>query len=182
MKKIIATLSLVLCAGIMAKAQNASSGASQTANLNLSNAIAIEFVATGNNTGATVNMTFSNVNDYANGVESGDIQLRVLSNKNFEVRAKSSSKYFTYSGTTSPAPQMEVDEVLEMKVTANGTGGYIDNGYSSYRDIEDESEDILDDCDRGGNQTFSVKYRAKPGFSFPAGTYTTSVVYTVVQE
>lgn len=181
MRKIAASLLLLLCSTI-AFAQNASSTATQTVNLNLANAISIEFVATNNNTGAQINLAFNTVNDYANGVESADVTLRVRSNKKFEVRTKSNSEYFSYSGTTSPAPQMKVKNVLKMKVTNNSTGGNIDNGYGNYKSIDTDCEDILDNCSNGGNQTFSVKYQATPGFSFPAGTYTADIIYTVVQE
>jgi hypothetical protein len=41
---------------------------------------------------------------------------------------------------------------------------------------------MINSASKGGNQTFEVKYKATPGFAYPAGTYTTDVVYTATQE
>lgn len=182
MKKITIII-LALTCSTAALAQNASSSATQTANLNLSDAIEIAFTATGNNSGSVVNLMFNNVNDYANGIESGDYQIRVRSNKKFDIEIEAVDDYFSYSGTTSPAPQMKIKDVLDMKISANNTGGQINSGYHQYKHVDgDHDARILNDCDRGGNQTFSVKYRATPGFSYPAGTYTTTIIYTATQD
>lgn len=182
MKKITAIFITLFCY-TATFAQNASSSASQTTNLQLTNAIEISFLATGNNTGSVVNLNFSTVNDYANGVQSSDYQIRVRSNRKFDVEIEASDDYFDYIGTTSPAPQMRVKDVLDMMITSNNTGGQINGGYHQFKHIEgDNDKRILNDCDNGANQTFSVKYRATPGFSYPAGTYTTTITYTATQD
>lgn len=182
MKKITAIFITLICSA-NAFAQNAGSSASQTTNLQLTNAIEISFVATGNNTGSVVNLAFNTVNDYANGVQSGDYQIRVRSNRKFDVEIEASDDYFDYTGTTSPAPQMRVKDVLDMMISSNNTGGQINGGYHQFKHIEgDNDKRILNDCDNGANQTFSVKYRATPGFSYPAGTYTTTITYTATQD
>lgn len=182
MRKIAASLLLLLCTTAVF-AQNASSTATQTVNLNLAMALSIEFVATGNNTGSVVNLAFNTVNDYANGVQSGDYQIRVRSNRKFDVEIEASDDYFDYIGTASPAPQMRVKDVLDMMISSNNTGGQINGGYHQFKHIDgDNDKRILNDCDNGANQTFSVKYRATPGFSYPAGTYTTTIKYTATQD
>lgn len=159
------------------------STATQTTNLQLTNAIEISFTTTGNSIGSIVNLNFNTVNDYANGIESADYQIRVRSNKKFDIEMEASNDYFSYTGTTSPAPQMRVKDVLDMMITTNNTGGQINGGYHQYKHVDgNNGKRILNDCNNGANQTFSIKYRATPGFSYPAGTYTTTMIYTATQD
>ena len=186
MKKLIAIAAFATL-GFTANAQNQanqSSSASQNVNLVLSNAIEITFTGNGSATGADVNIPFTTVNDYANGVESDAQELKVRSNKNFSVAVKANATNFSYTGNTSPAPTMPVSGVLGIKVTANGTGGSIANPFSNsaYATLSSSDQDLITTADRGGNQTFSVKYKATPGFAYPAGTYSVDVVYTATQE
>lgn len=161
-----------------------SDGAGQNVNVALSNAIEITFTGTGTATGADVTIPFSTVNDYANGVETSSQELKVRSNKDFTVSVKTNSANFSYSGSTSPAPTMPVDGVLGVMVTANSTGGTIGNNFSNsaYNTLKSSNQDLISSGSRGGNQTFSVKYKATPGFAYPAGTYTVDVVYTATQD
>ena len=184
MKKIIAIATFATI-GFAANAQNQSnqsSSASQTTNLVLSNAIEITFTGNSSATGADVTIPFTTVNDYANGVESDAQELKVRSNKNFSVAAKANNDEFSYTGNTTPAPEMPVEGVLAVKVTANGTGGDIAGSFSNYATLTSSNQNLLTGADRGGNQTFSVKYKATPGFAYPAGTYAVDVVYTATQE
>ena len=41
---------------------------------------------------------------------------------------------------------------------------------------------ILTGASNGNNQTFSVKYKATPGFAYPAGVYAVDVTYTATQQ
>lgn len=161
-----------------------SAGATQSTHLSLSNAIEITFVNNMSAYGADVTIPFSTVNDYANGVESDAQELKVRSNKDFSVAVKTNSANFTYTGNTTPAPTMPVENVLAVKVTANSTGGSIANPFSasSYATLSSSNQDLISGASRGGNQTFSVKYKATPGFAYPAGTYAVDVVYTATQE
>jgi hypothetical protein len=171
--------------GFAANAQNQanqSSSASQTVQLSLSNAIEITFTGNNSATGADVTIPFTTVNDYANGVESDAQELKVRSNKNFSVAVKANAGEFSYTGNTTPAPEMPVEGVLAVKVTANGTGGNIAGSFSEYATLTSSNQDLITAADRGGNQTFSVKYKATPGFAYPAGTYAVDVVYTATQE
>ncbi|WP_276132397.1 hypothetical protein [Polluticoccus soli] len=179
MKKIV-ILAASLFTFVAAKAQ-VNSSASQTVNLNLSNAIEITFTGSGTATGDPTTMAFTTVAHYADGVESGEQQLKVRSNKNFKVAVKSNATNFTYTGSTTPAPTMVVADVLNVMVSANNTGGTIANSFSGYQDVPTSNIDMLSNCSKGGNQTFSVKYKAEPGFDFPAGNYAVDVVYTATQ-
>src|ERR1044072_2773650 len=134
MKKITLFAAILMLINNAANAQ-ANTTASQAANLVLTNAIDMTFTANGNATGPLVSLPFSTTNDYANGVTSAAQQLKVRSNKNFNVTVKSSATNFTYTGTTSPAPVMPVANVLDVKVSANGTGGAIAGTFANYTDI-----------------------------------------------
>ncbi|MGN6568950.1 MAG: hypothetical protein ACTHJ0_13400 [Flavipsychrobacter sp.] len=181
MKKIVIIAAAFLGFASAANAQSASATATQQVNLNLTNAIAITFTGSGTSTGGAVSMPFSTVSDYTNGVTSATQQLKVQSNKNFTVTVNTNASTFTYTGSTTPAPSMPVD-ALNLKVTANGTGGTIAGTFgTAYTDLSATSQNLITNGTYGGNQTFSVQYQATPGFAYPAGTYTTSVVYTATQ-
>lgn len=183
MKKVILVAAAAII-GFSANAQTVSSTATQTANLVLSNAIELTFVGSGTATGASVSMPFGSVNDYASGVQTAAQQLKVRSNKAYNVTVKANAANFTYAGTTTPAPVMPVSSVLDMKVSANATGGTIATPFSAttFSDISATAQNLLTGCTYGGNQLFSVIYQATPGFAYPAGTYTTDVVYTATQQ
>lgn len=183
MKKIVLIAATVFT-GFASNAQLASTSASQTTNLVLTNAIDMTFTANNTTTGPLVSLPFTTTNDYANGVTSTAQQLKVRSNKNFNVTVKSSANNFSYTGTTSPAPVMPVSGVLGLEVTANGTGGSIVSPFSaaSYSTITGTNQNLLSNGTYGGNQTFSVQYQATPGWSYPAGTYAVDVVYTATQQ
>lgn len=180
MKKpiVIATLTIV---SFCAKAQ-VSSSASQTANLQLANAIEITY-SCGSSTGSTVVMFFNTVNDYADGVKSSAQELTVRSNKRFGVTVNTSSAAFTYTGSASPNPVMPVAGVLALRVTDNNTGGSIVSPFSSnvYASLGAVSANLLSNCNNGGNRNFEVRYEATPGFAYPAGVYVVDVVYTATQ-
>ncbi len=183
MKKVIIIAASFLGLASVANAQSASSTATQSVGLSLTDAIAITFTGSGTSTGTAVSIPFSTVSDYANGVSSSAQQLKVQSNKNFTVTVNTNAANFTYTGSTSPAPTMPVNGVLGLEVTANSTGGSIASPFSAsaYATLTSSAQNLLTNCSNGGNQTFSIQYQATPGFSYPSGTYTTSVVYTATQ-
>lgn len=179
-KKIIATLAIILCAGLTADAQTASS--TQTVNLSLTDAVDIIFSGSGTSTGSTVTLNFGTTNDLADGVESTAQQLRVRSNRNFNVAVKTNSTNFTYTGTASPTPTMPVSGILKLQVSSNSTGGTVVSSYNAtYGDITTTNQNIITSGSKGGNQLFSIKYKGIPGFDYPGGDYTTTIVYTVTQ-
>ena len=175
----------LIALSIVASAQtNASSTAQQTVELGLSNTIDITFTGSGTATGGTVTLPFTTVTDYANGVESAAQQLKVRSNKIFNVTVAASAANFsvTNNGTTSVST-MPVAGVLDLMVSANQAGGTIASGYSAYGGgLSTAAASILTGASNGNNQTFSVKYKATPGFAYPAGVYAVDVVYTATQQ
>jgi len=183
MKKIIIIAAALISFNTTANAQSANSSASQTVNLNLANAIDITFTGSGTATGAAVNFAFNTVADYANGIQSSDYQIKVRSNKNFKVDVKTNSTNFSYTGATSPAPSMPVNGVLSLMMAANQTGGSLSGSFPSgqFGNLSSSSANLLNNCNNGSNQWFNVKYKANPGFAYPAGTYTVDVVYTATQ-
>lgn len=184
MKKIIVLISAAFIATTsLAQDQSNQVGtARQTSKLVMSNAIEITFSSTGTNTGNTVALAFNSVNDYANGVESSTYQVKVRSNKKFRVQAKTSSSRFTYSGNTTPAPQMNVNNILFLKVTGNNTGGTVSGNFNNkYRTMKSSNQTIVNNATPGGDNTFNVQYKADPKYNFPAGTYAVNVVYTATQ-
>jgi spore coat protein U-like protein len=92
-----------------ASAQSLSNAsASHTVSLTLNNTIDISFI-TG---GSGINMAFNNADDYQNGVIANNAaNIRIRSNKNFNVTVKSASAYFTSSSATN----MPVSNVLYVK-------------------------------------------------------------------
>lgn len=181
MKRVLLFTAILIGIATTGKAQNTESAASQTTNLNLTNAIELSFVANGSSTGAALNFNFNTVNDYANGLESAPVQMKVRSNKAFNLSVKSSGAYFNYSGATTPAPQMYVGSVLYFKMTQNNTGGFswVNNRYDY---IDHYNWTFLYNGTNGGNQNFTLVYKVTPGFAFPAGTYTTDVIFTATQQ
>jgi len=180
MKKIIAILLLTIGYCSVTTAQTS---VTQTVSLTIVNSIAITFVSTGTSTGSTVTIPFTTVSNYANGVASAAQQLLVQSNRNFNVTVHCNTTSFTYSGSTSPSPTMPVSGVLAIKVSANTTGGSIASPFSSsaYATLTGTAQNLITSGTNGGNQGFSIIYNTTPGFAYPAGTYTTSVIYTATQ-
>lgn len=184
MKKIIfAILLLTISKAATAQGANEATSASQAAKLVMSNAIDITFSATNSANGGTVALVFSSVNDYANGVNSDPYQLKIRSNKRFRVQVKTSSSRFTYSGNTSPAPRMNVSNILFLKLTNNNTGGSASSSFNNkFRSLSSSNQTLVSNATAGGNKTFNVEYRANPGYNFPAGNYSVNVIYTATQQ
>ena len=185
MKKIIIIAAAILGFTTASNAQNnASSTASQTVQLQLSNALEITFTGNGATTGNTVSLPFNTVNDYANGVESAAQELKVRSNKNFTVTVKTSTGNFSVTNGGNTASSGMPTSVLGVMVSANNTGGQIGQGFSTsaYNSLSATAANLITNANNGGNQTFSVKYKATPGFAYPAGTYSTDVVFTATQQ
>lgn len=183
MKKVITFIAILtaLTTGAMAQDQsNQTDGASQTTKLALSNAIDISFYSL--YYGGTQTMTFNNVNDYANGVQTGWQILIVKSNKDYDVTVKTNAANFTYSGNTTPAPTMPVS-ALNVGLYYNGTGGTPSNTFNNkFAPLSAAPQALINNGKKGGFQYFFTRYKATPGFAYPAGTYTAEVIYTATQR
>jgi hypothetical protein len=185
MKKIIIIAAAFIGFTTAASAQtNASGTAQQTVELGLSNTLTIVFTGSGTTTGSTVNLPFASVTDYSNGVESAAQQLKIQSNKPFNVTVATSAANFSVTnGGVTTVSTMPVAGVLDLKVDANQTGGTIATGYASYGSgLSTSAAAIINGGSNGNNQTFDVKYKATPGFTYPAGVYAVDVVYTATQQ
>ncbi|MCB9045768.1 MAG: hypothetical protein H6550_06485 [Chitinophagales bacterium] len=182
MKKIILSTVLAI-AGLAAQAQNQANqnaAADQSTKLALSNAIDISFYSM--YYGGTQTMTFNNVNDYANGVTTGWQILIVKSNKNYDVSVKTNAANFTYSGNTTPAPVMPVS-ALNVGLFINNTGGTPSNTFwNKFAPLDEAPQTLITNGQKGGFQYFFTRYKATPGFAYPAGTYTAEVIYTATQK
>ncbi len=162
MKKVILSAAIVLTALISLNAQTTAT-ASQTVTLILKNAISIHLSsATG------TNFSFNNTNDYQNGATNAAAAVfQVSSNRPWAVSVKTTSANF--SGPAAPAATMPAS-VLGVRLT----GG---SNFSSLSPIAT----TLTSGGRG-IESFSVDYKATPGYIYDAGTYTISVVYTATQQ
>lgn len=184
MRKITTILIFACLASLSGLAQGNSLGSMvMRTKLVMHNAMQISF-NNGNNslTGQDITLVFDDVNDYANGVESSPIELKVNSNKKFHVWVKTGANKFTYTGSTTPAPQMRVNK-LKIKVVSNNTGGVVPSSVDNvYRNLSTTDKKVIRNGKTGGNNTFAIQYKADPGYEYPAGTYTVNVIYTATQK
>lgn len=178
--KALAIFILGMIAAATTHAQNARSTAVQTAKLDLSDAIELSFI---NGAGGTVNFTYSNASELISGKESITQDLRVRSNRKFKVAVSSSTSNFTYTGTSTINNIIPVSTGLQVMVTSNNTGGLMTlQALLGWLGVTfGSSTTLLTACNPGGNQTFTVKYKATPGILAAPGTYTTDVIFTATQ-
>lgn len=162
-KKIILSLCSAILFCAVSNAQ-ATASANHNVTLSLSNSISIAFTAGG----AGVNMTFANGTDYTNGVLANSAAtLQVQSNKAYNVTVKAGAANFTSTSATT----MPVNNILYVKESLQST----------YVNLTTADQNLLTSQARGTN-SFAVSYKATPGFSYDAGTYTASVIYTATQQ
>jgi hypothetical protein len=164
MKNITLTIAIILGSLITVNAQTSSSAtATQTVTLILKNAISINITsATGNN------FAFENTSDYANGlVNTNATGLEVKSNRPWAVTVNTTTANF--SGPAAPAAAMPASVV-----------GVRLNGGAAYTNLSTTAASLT--TGGRGIGSFSVDYKANPGYTYDAGTYTISVVYTATQQ
>ena len=185
MKKIFTIAATILGFATVANAQsNASGAATQNVQLALTNALEISFTSNNSATGSTVSLPFTTSDDYANGVESAAQQLKIRSNKAFGVTVKTSAANFNVTNNGSTSASTMPASVLGLVVTNNNTGGTLGTGFSTstYNSLGSTATNLIDNGTNGNNQNFTVKYKATPGFAYPAGTYDVDVIYTATQQ
>ena len=181
MVRILSILSLFCLLSLKLSAQS-TTVVTQQVDITLTNIIVLEFTSTGTNTGSAVTMPISTIANYTSGVSSSTYQLVAASTKAFNIQVKTNAANFTYTGSYTTGTTMPVSGKLKLQVTANGTGGSIQNSFSSYQSLTSTNQNLITGCTTGNNKTFSIKYQALPGMSYPAGTYATSVIYTATQQ
>ena len=173
MKQFLLTAT-ILC-GVYANAlgQKSTGVASQTLSIQLGDVIDIKFVANDQAVGPQIQMVFNSAEDYYNGVESPKQILKIRANKNFTVSVRAANVAAQNGNTTVPS-------FIYIKVPQNNTGGQIAQSFSdaSYRRITNMDIPLLEDGDKGDDQTFAVQYKAKPGTMVDPGVYTVDVIFT----
>lgn len=161
-----------------AQSSTSSSSASQNVALQLDPVIEIT-----NITSSDVNIGFSNINHYVNGVQSSNQEFKVKSNHNFVVTVKTDANSFSYSGPTFPAPVMPIDNILYLSVASNNTGGVTSPLFNAqYTTLSASPKQLLTNCLNGSDRRFAINYKAIPSTEYPAGTYSVGVIYTATQE
>ena len=146
--------------------------ATQTLSISLADVIDIRF-ENGQTAGPQLKMTFANAEDFYKGVESPMQKLKVRSNKDFTVSVRA---------TTSSAANSNAN-FMYLKVPENKTGGRLASNFSnsSYQKLSDNNLVLVNDGQKGDDQTFSVQYKAKPGTVVDPGTYLIDVIYTATR-
>jgi hypothetical protein len=172
---------VIIALTISAVAGAQTSTGSQTMSMTTGNSVSITFTGTTSATGSIVSLPFTTATNYANGKISALQEMQVTSNKAFNVTVAAASTNFSYSGSASPAPIMPVNGILKLKVASNATGGTIATPFSVFGALTASSQNLITNGTIGTNQLFSVKYKATPGFAYPAGIYSVDVIYTATQ-
>jgi len=159
MKNILLTIALIITGLVSANAQT-SATASQTVTLILKNTISINITsATG------TDFSFDNTTEYSNGITNTNAStLEVKSNRPWAVSVKTATANFSGPAATMPA------SVLGVRL----------NGGTNFSALSTTATSLTN----GGRGvgSFSVDYKAAPGYTYDAGTYTISVVYTATQQ
>lgn len=134
--------------------------------------------------GGTTCIPFTTIADYERGVESSQHWLRVRSMKEFGISVKTRGRFFDITKGSNTTSSNMPTSVLQLLVTDNYTGGALGEGFSfsSYRPLSTKSTPLIWNAENGNNQYFSIKYKATPGFNYPAGIYSTYVIYTATQQ
>lgn len=146
--------------------------ATQTLSISLSDVIDVRF-DNGQATGPQLKMAFNNAEDYYKGVESPMQKLKVRSNKDFTVSVRASTS----------SPSSNNASFVYLKVPENKTGGRLSNNFSNntYQKLTDNNIILVNDGQRGDDQSFSVQYKAKPGIIVDPGTYLVDVIFTATR-
>ncbi len=159
MKKVIAILALVIAAASV-NAQS-SSTASQTVTLTLQNSIAITV-----GTASGTSFTFNTTDQYRDGITNTSAStFNVKSNRPWNVTVSAATANFNAT-TATPMPS----SVLGVRLNGGTTFTQLSTSAASFA------------AGARGNSDFTVDYNANPLYSYDAGTYTLSVVYTATQQ
>lgn len=154
---------MILAGLISLNAQTTTATATQTVTLILKNSISIDITsATG------TNFVFDAADDYQNGeINTNATTLTVKSNRAWAVTVNTTTANF--NGPAAPAAKMP-STVLGARL----------NGGSTFTSLSTSAAAFT--SGPRGNGSFSVDYKANPGYIYDAGTYTISVVYTATQQ
>ncbi len=115
-------------------------------------------------------ITFSDVNDYANGQTVANYAtISLKSNILWLVNISANATYFTAlssgASTTMPA------SVLNIKLNTSG----------NYMNLSTTAQ-TLKTGGRGSGQSFSVDLNSNPGYNYPGGLYSIGIIYTLTSQ
>jgi hypothetical protein len=165
MKTILLSALAIFALSINSNAQAATANTSQTVTLSLQNQIDISVVS-GSATG--LSFTFSTPATYTSGLTNTSAsQFLVKSNKPWAVTIAAATSNFSSTAATA--------------MPANVLGVRLNGGSGSFTALSTTAAAFTSGA-KGGSNTFAVDYNANPGFSYDAGDYTLSVVYTATQQ
>lgn len=159
-----------------------SRGQDQTIQTQFPNIIEITFTSTETTSGDLVVMPFTTPASLGAGVTSFAEELKVNSNNNFNVSVSTNAANFTYTGSEIANTTMPVNK-LSLSVTSNATGGSIGSGFQTpaFKPLGMASQSLITNGYAGTDQTFTIKYRATPGYNYAGGAYTVDVIFTATQ-
>ena len=163
-KLVLSVLALGLAVVSFAQTNGGNRSANQTATVNMNEVMDLTMTSNG------LNFTFNNTSDYDNGiVQTEATTFSVKSNKLWQVKAKSSTANFAGGDGTMPA------SILSF-------GKHNVSGPTTYTALSN-SDNLLTIGNRGASavtgNTFTVDYKANPGYEYAPATYTVDVVYTI---
>jgi hypothetical protein len=160
MKKILLSIAALFIGMISLNAQTTTATVSQTVTLILKNCISINLTsATG------TSFSFDNTDNYLNGETNATAStFEVKSNRPWAVTVKTTTANFSGPSAAMPA------SVLGVRL----------NGAASFAPLSTAATALT--SGGRGIASFAVDYKATPGFTYDAGTYTISIVYTATQQ
>lgn len=163
MKNLLLTIAILFTGLISVNAQTTTATLSQTVTLILKNCITIDIAsATG------TNFSFDNTDNYANGeINTNAATFQVKSNRPWAVTVNTTTANF--NGPAAPTATMP-SSILGVRV----------NGGSDFSSLSTTATSLT--SGGRGVGSFSVDYKAAPGFVYDAGSYTINVVYTATQQ
>lgn len=182
MNKHLTLVAALVLTGYASTAQNAGSGATQTMKMDMAEVVSASLF--GNGPGSpppVVELPINGTGALTTGIESPEIQVTLQCNSAYDVSVSCTSPAFTYAGPNQ-GTQMLVADVLSIMISSNNTGGNIGSGFSQYGAITGTTPKVAIASGQPGSRTFGFKYKANPGFNYPAGTYTAEIVYTVTKK
>lgn len=174
----ITVVMALICCNVYAQG----GGSAQNGRLSLAEVVSASLFAQDSASTAQIVIPIGGINALADGAESHEIEVTLQSTADYDVSVSSSSEYFTYNGTATTPTQMLVKDVLSIKITSNTTGGMVSNGFTQYQPVDGALNQLIIATGLSGTRTFAFRYKAQPGFNYPAGTYTTDIVYTITKK
>jgi hypothetical protein len=161
-KLLIAVLVFVSAATVRSQTVVGTSAVTQSVNVVINNVFDMNLSTT-----STRSFSFDNLADYDNGIEVLNANtLNYKTNKAWKVSVKALSTNFT-GGAGATAMPADVIKVRK-------------NGSPSYVAVSGADQDLTTGA--RGDSNFNIDYKANPGYSYEAGTYSVTLQYTITNQ